>query len=372
MGKEPLLFVASCEIDPDVRTGVATKVFNQIAVLGKEYDVYLIAFSKNGILLFHSGKEEYVRSENRRKERIRQCGILCDKYGIRKCYIRFSALEPHFIMMLKALKSRGVDIVMEIPTFPYDDELKDSLKHRVVLLCDRALRGSLKKFVNRIVTYSEDKSIFGIDCINIANGIDVFAQRICSRSEHRDEIVFTGVAKISPWHGYDRMIRGIAMYSGQPDVVFNVVGDGPALEECRSLAEELKVGDRVSFKGFRSGKELDEIYDDTDVGVDCLALHRKGMTRVSSLKSREYAARGLPILTANYFDTIPDDWDYLIKEDADESPINVKHAVDCFLKIRERGEYKKEIRSFAEDKLDINVTFRPVLRYFGTEASEIN
>ena len=364
MEKEKLLFIASCEVDLSLRTGVTIKIINQLSVLEKEYDVFLVAFSKSGILIYNDGKKRTIESRNRRKERIRQCRALCDEHQIKKCFIRFSALEPSFIMMLKAVRACGADIVLEIPTYPYDSELKDSLKHRLLLVCDRMLRKKLKKYVSRIVTYSEDKRIYGIDCINIGNGIDVFGQPVSEEYVPGSRIVFIGVAKVSFWHGYDRLIKGIARYTGPYEVLFNVVGDGPALEECKSLADSLGVLNKVVFYGFKSGRELDEIYYHSNIGVDCLGLHRKGMSRVSSLKSREYAARGIPILTATFFDTIPDDWKYLMKEPSDDTEIDVEHVLSRFLKIADNKDYRYEIREFAEKNLDISATFQPVLDYY--------
>ena len=64
MEKEKLLFIASCEVDLSLRTGVTIKIINQLSVLEKEYDVFLVAFSKSGILIYNAGKERTIESRN--------------------------------------------------------------------------------------------------------------------------------------------------------------------------------------------------------------------------------------------------------------------------------------------------------------------
>ncbi len=377
MCSECLLYIASCEIDPQKPTGIQKKIFNQISVLKAQgnFDVILVGFYKKGIIVFNDNTYKVISGKDKRKLRNDFCKQVCAKKSISKCYIRNSICDPSFNALLKALKKKNVFIIIEIPTYPYDEELKDSIKHRLVLCLDKIYRPSMHKFVDRIVTYSDDKTIYGIECINIYNGINVFDNKISDRKKANSELHFIGVAKVCDWHGYDRLITGIKDYYNKNDtdekVYFHVVGDGPALDHCKHLTDHLGVGQNVVFHGFKAGTELDEIYEIADVGVDCLGLHRKKMTHVSSLKSREYASRGLPILCANHLDAIPDDWKYLHMASADNSPVDVLGVVEWFSKLTsECDDYKSDIRSFAEENFDISKTFLPVLLCYGETNDE--
>ncbi|HPE95492.1 MAG TPA: glycosyltransferase [Bacillota bacterium] len=363
--KEALLFIVSCELNADMPTGVQTKVFNQKRVFEFQYDVVLVGYTLDGIIIFADGNSKIIQCKNRRSERISICDRLCKEKNIHKCYIRNSVLDPLYMSLLRHLKRNRVTTVQEIATYPYDGELKDSIKHRVILTIDRLYRKKLSHYVERIVTYSSDNEIYGIQCINIHNGIDVFSQPFFSTRRQSNTINLIGVAKIYNWHGFDRMITGLAAYAGQHEVLFHIVGDGPALKSCKELAEKFGVSDKVIFHGFRYGEELARIYEIADIGIDCLGLHRKGMTQVSSLKSREYASHGLPIVCANSSDVIPDDWKYLIKQLPNDEPVNIEYIVDRFNSISSDPEYREEIRSYAEKHFDITKTFIPVLDFFG-------
>ena len=69
------------------------------------------------------------------------------------------------------MKNMNIRTVIEIPTYPYEAEGRTSLRGRVIQVLDKIFRKKLKKYVDRIVTYSDDKMIFGIKTINTINGI---------------------------------------------------------------------------------------------------------------------------------------------------------------------------------------------------------
>ena len=63
------------------------------------------------------------------------------------------------------------------------------------------------------------------------------------------------------------------------------------------------------------------------MGVASLARHRSQISKIKTLKNREYAARGIPFVyseTDEDFDRMP----YIMKAPADDSPINIQSLVD--------------------------------------------
>jgi hypothetical protein len=54
----------------------------------------------------------------------------------------------------------------------------------------------------------------------------------------------------------------------------------------------------IKFHGELHGKELDTLFDQMDLGISSLGIHRVGLQEASVLKSREYFARGLPFVYA--------------------------------------------------------------------------
>src|SRR5574344_530274 len=135
--------------------------------------------------------------------------------------------NPFTICMVKAIKRAGAKIVMEIPTFPYDQEYVNR-RMKMELAIDRLFRHSMAKVLDGIVTFSNAKTIFGKETIRISNGIDF--DSIPLKQHQNDiskELHLIGVAEIHFWHGFDRVLKGMAdYYRSSPDykVYFHVVG----------------------------------------------------------------------------------------------------------------------------------------------------
>ncbi len=251
-------------------------------------------------------------------------------------YVRsFYNATPSFVKMLKDLKSAGVKIVMEYPTYPYNGEFaKIPLKNKIPYYFNKYYGRKLKKYVNYIVTFSDYKSIEGIETIRISNGIDFSAVKVIDRQENLSGTLnLIGVAEIHYWHGFDRVIRGMAdFYCKNPDkrVLFDIVGEGVEddLNYLKNLTKELNLANYVTFHGNQYGPELDTLFDKADFGIASLARHRSGISKLKTLKNREYAARGIPFI----YSEIDDDFEempYIIKAPADDSPIDI-HAIADF------------------------------------------
>ncbi|MBX2995755.1 MAG: hypothetical protein KF681_13070 [Bdellovibrionaceae bacterium] len=90
------------------------------------------------------------------------------------------------------------------------------------------------------------------------------------------------------WQGVDLILKWAAQL---PDLDFHLVGIS------RSQAPA-----NVIFHGTMYDGELRDLARKMDFGIGTLALHRKGMEEASPLKTREYAAWGLPFVYA-YRDT---------------------------------------------------------------------
>ena len=79
------------------------------------------------------------------------------------------------------------------------------------------------------------------------------------RAEHGiapDALVVGTAIRLEPGKGVDDLVRGFAKASRQhPDAVLLVAGDGSLRSELESLADELGIGDRCRFVGFRSDPE---------------------------------------------------------------------------------------------------------------------
>ena len=81
--------------------------------------------------------------------------------NIRLVYMRsYHNANPFTISMVKQLKRQGVKVVMEIPTYPYDQEYI-TRRMKLDLLVDRCFRRKLAAQLDGIVTFSDAETIFG-------------------------------------------------------------------------------------------------------------------------------------------------------------------------------------------------------------------
>ena len=283
-------------------------------------------------------------------------------------YIRsFYNTNPPLLKMLRTLKKEGVKVVMELPTYPYDIEVKSptlSLSNRMIFFVNKLYRDRLKSCLTKIVTFSDYKEIHGVETINISNGIDFERIRLkTSKSEQPDKLKLLGVAEIHYWHGYDRLIRGMAEYYKNPyttiEVSFDIVGGGVPSEVSmlQNLTKELNLDKYISFYGESSGDELDDFFEKADFGIASLGRHRSGITKIKTLKTREYAARGIPFIYSEIdedFDNMP----YIIKAPADESPIDIVRIVGFYKTLKLNPV---EIRSTIEGSLSWKVQMQKVI-----------
>jgi len=286
-------------------------------------------------------------------------------------YIRYPFAIPSFMRFLRATKKAtpNTKIIVEVPTFPYRQELR-SPKQRVLLALDDLGRMRLKEYVDVIVTFFGQSEIFGIPCIQTANGIDVDQIPLRAKASRETGTSIIVVANLARWHGIDRILQGLAQYhehGGAMPVRLDIVGDGPAMEELRTLAHDLRIEDAVCFYGTRSGRELDALFSHADIALGSLGMHRLGLHRSSSLKAREYCARGVPFVLASKDPDFPDGTQFVKQVSADESAIDVQAVLDFVNKLRERNpNYMMDMRRYAERRLTWKAKLEPIVRYVRT------
>lgn len=264
--------------------------------------------------------------------------------GIEFVYVRsFNNANPFTIQLFRNLKKNGIKIVMEIPTYPYDQEYKGfSFITRLGIKVDQIYRNQLASFTDGIVTFSNEKTIFGQRTIRISNGVDFDSIPLYNKINRTiNDIHLIGVAEVHYWHGYDRLIAGLGKYYQQSPnikVYFHIVGGiGPSemynsihAPGFQELIEKYNIKEYIIFHGTKYGKELNELFNQADFAIGSLARHRSNIDKIKTLKNREYAARGIPFIyseTDEDFDTMP----YVLKAPADETPIDIEKLLYFYL-----------------------------------------
>ena len=267
----------------------------------------------------------------------------CKQYGIEFVYARcFQNANPFLICFFKKLRNLGVKTVTEIHTYPYDQEFVGFpyFSGRFWLRFDKIFRNSLYKQMDAIVTFSDEKVIFGQRTIRISYGVDFDAIPLHHYNPSADgSIHLIGVAEVHYWHGFDRLIAGLGEYYKNTEsprqVFFHIVG-GVAKNEMHGsihaagfaeLIAQYNIQDHVIFHGQLFGDELNAVFNQCCFAIGSLARHRSGISIIKTLKNREYATRGLPFIYSEQ-DSDFDNQPYVLKAAPDESPINVLQILD--------------------------------------------
>lgn len=287
---------------------------------------------------------------------------------IRKLYCDFAFIE--FLKKLKKNYSK-VKIVIEVPTYPYDKEQFSSLKQLPIYIKDKYFREKIYKYVDRIVTYTNDNEIFHVQTVKIQNGIDIEQFPVIVPRDRDDEIHLLAVAALQSYHGYERVIIGLKNYyahGGQRDVMFYIVGTGPEEKKLRAIVKKERLENRVIFFGKKIGDELTEICNKADIGMGSFGFYKIGLEIASSLKLREYLARGLPIIGGSKQDLFSEEtFPYYLEFSNDNTPLDIEKIVNFYDSVYNSSEKQEtvimNIRKYAEENVTWEKTFEPVMDY---------
>lgn len=355
--------------DATISTGVAKKVTMQINEMNKKMQVEKITVIQRercflsrvyGLLPWVSNKYDYDE-------------LLSKIENPDFIYIRAILVDCKYIKFLQCIKDKypNCKMVVEYPTYPYKKELIDDITMILYYYKDLIYQNELKKYVDRIVTFSEDQEIFGIPTIKIRNGIIVDeVTPIQSCYPNTDSIVLIAVAYMQKYHGYERLIRGLREYyikDAGKRVELLLVGEGPELQTYKTLCDEYGLSDVVHICGKKEGEELDSLYDKADIAVATLGGYKIGIHMFSSLKTREYMAKGLPMVIGAPVDVFYDkDTPYYLEFPNDDSTIDVEKIVQFYDKIygnKTRQEVVNEIREYAYEMVDMKKVLEPIVEY---------
>lgn len=374
MKKKCLLYVAPVILDYDNPNGVGKKIKSHCKVFAKYFQTYLISYGEKCIQTFDLGENSVKKNISSHKTRRNDlnCAVrnIIKEKDISCIYIRYHLSDPAFILLLQSIKrTTNAQIVIEIPTYPYIGEFSATPRDIIRRGSDSICSSFLRYYVDKIVTYSDDDYIFGIPTIKTINGVDVSKIRPVVHTE-KQEINLISVSVTSSVHGYDRIIEGLRIYyASNPKmrVVYHIVGNGDEIENYRKMVEEYNLDSEVIIYGFKSGKELDAIYENADIAVNSLGIHRRKLKTESTLKTKEYAAKGLPMISSYPIDVFDvDDGDrYQLIVPSDDSPVDIFSVVEFYNSLYlDTKDVEKKIRYIAEKRCDMEITQKPVIEFF--------
>ena len=364
----------SAFINPERKSGVDKKIYGQIKAFEKlGHNVWYFTFS-DGKLILHNGDNSEVlfgvsaNSIGYYMALEKGMRYACRKLPLDMVYIRHIFCTPFHLKTLRIFKNNGVAAVEEIPTYPYDELNKHfaSLSYKAASFIDKATRSGYKKCLDYFTTYSKDRTIFGVPCINLDNGVDFDTLRYIPTEFPEDRIDMIAVSAMSPCHGYERAIEGIAQYMktspGLP-VHLHLVGDGPERASWEELTDRHNLRDYVHFHGHCIGDDLIRIFDQCQIGLSILGMYKMGMEAVSPLKTREYAAMGKPFVYANDELNIDSSTPFCLRIENDASPLDIEKIIDFYNRVKSIPDICDMLHSFAKDHYSWDSQMAEVVRH---------
>lgn len=366
-------YLSFVDFNDDVNIGVKNKILSQVKVFSKSFITTLYTQGDNNLLCFkHSSETSQIvlKKSFKRRAFINEFSKEILKNLPDVLYIRYQFSDPFLNKVIRTLKKKyGVRVFVEIPTYPYYNELKlQGVIGFIKAIIDYTFHFSLFSQVEKVITFSTHKEIYGRKTIRIVNAIDLDSIPIVNRNKSKI-IRLIAVSSMKPWHGYDRLILGFRDFyrvNKEPKIKLILLGNGIEFNNYKNMILKYDLQDYIDLPGMKDGLELNEYFNDSDIAISSLALHRINLKSASTLKAREYAARGLPIITASNED-VEVDSSFILKFKPNESAIEIEKIIKFYNEIYSGNNNKtisNSIRSSVIKKCDINNSFLSVIESF--------
>lgn len=288
-------------------------------------------------------------------------------------YIRRTYVDKMYLDFLKDIKKKYpmCKIIIEIPVYPYKKEMLSYWYTIFMYVKEMIYKHKYKECIDRFVTYSDDDEIFGVPTIRTMNGVNVESVTPLQPSTNYkpNEIHLFTVALLARHHGYERVITGLYEYyqvERNREVYFHIVGDGPESKKYRNLVRKYKLEKYVVFYGSKLGTELDELYNIADAGLAAFGVYKDGFSKLSTIKAREYLAKGLPVILGAEDDLFSGDVKYGLTFPNNATPVEIEKIVeylDDLYSHKDKRLVHEEIRNYAYQHADNEVTLLPVMEY---------
>jgi len=376
-----VLYITNCTLERS--SGVAKKIISQCRAMSSFSEkVDLVSIAYHDVRFVNFSNESRIDSEIDtsiyvsisplakiiRKIKKIFCPINIDKivesYDI--IYIRrLSPLVPTYISFIKKIK-KNAKVYYELPTYPYIQEhLKITIENLFILIFEFRSIERLKKVVDEFVVVCEVEDKTARDRLGkyriIPNGFDVSYVKIRTAPLLKNEIHILGLANLAYWHGFDRIITGMAQYKGPYKVVFHLAGGtgNEEIEKIRNLASKLAVTQNVVFHEPLYEEKLDALFDICHVAAGALGGYRKGFHLTSELKLREYCARGIPFFMSCY-DPEFENFQHKFKVPEDDSPIDIAAICEFTKEVYIEKNHPELMHNFAKENIDWKILLKRI------------
>ena len=254
-----------------------------------------------------------VPSKNNLKVAARRCKTPLIEKGIeigrdKKFDFVFTIFHP-FHMAPNAAADIGeklnIPVIVKIDDAVYEKAtgLKSIQRRIEKMLSSKTLKKSTKILVANQETKDIVNKFYQVPTEKISimpNGIDT-KLFYTNKTKKSKIVLFSGV--MYNHRGVDILLKSVpSVLKNIPDAKFVLLGEGPELEELKTLVQDLKIEKNVEFKGWIKRQEIPHYLAEASIAIG--PLRSTNVTKNAlPIKVLEYMAASLPILSQK--DTLP-------------------------------------------------------------------
>jgi glycosyltransferase involved in cell wall biosynthesis len=168
------------------------------------------------------------------------------------------------------------------------------------------------------------------------------------------------------FQGLHRLLISIVKYYKSSFNVRITVHVAGVSSENTYLKKYLKIRnlqESIVFHGFLPLHEIDYLADDCHLAVNSLSLHQIGIKVASTLKSREYFARGIPFVTSSFDDDFDDRNPYIVKVSGDDNPFDIRELISFAYKLNTDTAHPQKMRQYAIEHLDWSIKMKKLMTF---------
>ncbi|UCF19046.1 MAG: hypothetical protein JSU87_14110 [Gemmatimonadota bacterium] len=164
----------------------------------------------------------------------------------------------------------------------------------------------------------------------------------------------------SPWHGTDRLLRSLSAYRGRTPIKVHLLGALRPPVGTLNLPQNVD----VEFHGTLLGSDADTLLSRTNLAISSLALFECDLGEISTLKTREYTARGLPFVIGHVdpdLRPVPEAMKFFLSVPNDDSLIDMDGLIEFAERMAAR-EPEDRISDFMRDYARQHMEWGPKLQ----------
>lgn len=217
---------------------------------------------------------------------------------------------------------------------------------------------------SEITAYECDIAGRNISSFTMTNSIDVqrySLKKLPQLNQNALKLLYIG-SNTTAWHGLDRVLKGMASHQGTLQMELHIAGY--VSRSIQRLIHSLNIEHLVFSHGYVTGHDLDALFDLADVAIGSLGMHRKNLTHGSTLKVREYMARGIPFMISHSDEDLAPDLPYVFMAPADDTPIDMHKVIEFKRQVYSNPEQiARTMRTYALEHMDYRMKTRQLMEF---------